>query len=77
MENAVGVTSIQFNIIGGLGLFFSGVGVLRFVTAFKKGEGKQCHSETFRNSLNLVVIANHDGPGGDYWSILPLQALAD
>jgi len=40
MENAVGVTSIQFNIMGGLGLFFSGFGVLWFVTVFKKKEGE-------------------------------------
>jgi hypothetical protein len=40
MENAVDVTSILFNIMGGLGLFFSGVGVLWFVTVFKEKEGQ-------------------------------------
>jgi len=36
MENAVLGTQILFNIMGGLGLFFSGVGVLWFVTVYKE-----------------------------------------
>jgi hypothetical protein len=40
MENVVDATTILFNIMGGLGLFFSGVGVLWFVTIFKEKEGK-------------------------------------
>ena len=41
MENAIEATTILFNIMGGLGLFFTGVGVLWFVTVYKeKLQGK-------------------------------------
>jgi hypothetical protein len=40
MDNAVEATTILFNVMGGLGLFFSGVGVLWFVTVFKEKEGQ-------------------------------------
>jgi hypothetical protein len=36
MENAVLATSILFQVMGGLGLFFIGVGVLWFVDVYKK-----------------------------------------
>ena len=36
MENVVEATTILFNIMGGLGLFFTGVGVLWFVTVYKE-----------------------------------------
>jgi hypothetical protein len=36
MENAVLATSILFQIMGGLGLFFMGVGMLWFVDVYKK-----------------------------------------
>jgi hypothetical protein len=36
MENAVEATTILFNIMGGLGLFFTGVGVLWYVTVYKE-----------------------------------------
>lgn len=35
------------------------------------------HSQTFGNPANPVVLVLHGGPGGDYRSLLPLQALAD
>ena len=36
MENAVEATTIVFNIMSGLGLFFTGVGVLWYVTVYKQ-----------------------------------------
>jgi hypothetical protein len=36
MENAVLATSILFQVMGGLGLFFMGAGVLWFVDVYKK-----------------------------------------
>ena len=36
MENAVLATSILFQVMGGLGLFFMGGGVLWFVDVYKK-----------------------------------------
>jgi proline iminopeptidase len=39
--------------------------------------GATFHAETFGDSKNPVVIALHGGPGGDYRSILALQALSD
>jgi hypothetical protein len=41
MENVVDSTTILFNIMGGLGLFFSGVGVLWFVTVYKEFKEKE------------------------------------
>ena len=35
MENAVEATTILFNVMGGLGLFFTGIGALWFVTVYK------------------------------------------
>ncbi len=35
MENAIDATTILFNIMGGLGLFFIGVGLLWFVSVYK------------------------------------------
>ena len=35
MDNAVLGTQILFNIMGALGLFFTGVGVLWFVSVYK------------------------------------------
>jgi proline iminopeptidase len=40
-------------------------------------DGATYHAETFGDPANPVVIAIHGGPGGDYRSILSLQALAD
>ncbi len=41
MENAVEATTILFNTMAGLGIFFMGVGVLWFVTVYKeKLQGK-------------------------------------
>jgi proline iminopeptidase len=40
-------------------------------------DGVTYHAETFGDPENPVVIAVHGGPGGDYRSILSLQALAD
>jgi proline iminopeptidase len=40
-------------------------------------DGVTYHAETFGDPANPVVITLHDGPGGDYKSILSLQALAD
>lgn len=39
--------------------------------------GVTYHAETFGDPANPVVITVHGGPGGDYRSILALQALAD
>jgi hypothetical protein len=36
MENAAVAVSILFYVMGGLGLFFTGVGVLWFVTVYKE-----------------------------------------
>ena len=36
MENAVDATTIFLNILGGLGLFYTGVGVLWYVKVYKK-----------------------------------------
>jgi hypothetical protein len=41
MENVVEATTILFNVMGGLGLFFSGVGVLWFVTVYKEDNQKE------------------------------------
>jgi len=35
------------------------------------------HAETFGNKNTPVLIVLHDGPGGDYRSLLPLKELAD
>jgi proline iminopeptidase len=35
------------------------------------------HAETFGDPANPVVIVLHGGPGSDYRSLLPLQALSD
>jgi len=35
MEQALFVTRLFYNILGGMGLFFMGVGVLWFVTIYK------------------------------------------
>jgi len=35
MENAVDATTILFNIMGGLGLFFIGIGLLWFVSVYR------------------------------------------
>jgi proline iminopeptidase len=35
------------------------------------------HSQTFGNPTHPLVLVLHGGPGGDYRSLLPLQALAD
>ena len=35
MENALDATTILFNIMGGFGLFFVGVGLLWFVSVYK------------------------------------------
>lgn len=40
-------------------------------------DGYTFHAETFGNPNNPVVIVLHGGPGGDYRSLLGLQALAD
>jgi|AP12_2_1047962.scaffolds.fasta_scaffold32415_1 proline iminopeptidase len=40
-------------------------------------DGYTFHSETFGDPNNPVVIVLHGGPGGDYRSLLGLQALAD
>jgi proline iminopeptidase len=39
--------------------------------------GVTYHAETFGDSANPVVIVIHGGPGGDYRSLLSLQALSD
>jgi len=38
MENALVATQLLFNLLGGLGLFFLGVGVLWFVSVYKDKE---------------------------------------
>jgi len=38
MEQALLATQLLFYILGGLGLFFTGVGVLWFVTVYKEKE---------------------------------------
>jgi hypothetical protein len=38
MEQALVAVQLVFFIIGGLGLFFTGVGVLWFVTIYKDGK---------------------------------------
>lgn len=35
MENAIDATTILFNLMGGLGLFFVGVGMLWFVSVYR------------------------------------------
>ena len=40
-------------------------------------DGYTFHGEIFGQSDNPVVIVLHGGPGGDYRSLLGLQALAD
>jgi proline iminopeptidase len=40
-------------------------------------DGFTYHAETYGDPANPVVITIHGGPGGDYRSILSLQALAD
>jgi proline iminopeptidase len=39
--------------------------------------GVTYHAETFGDPANPVVIVIHGGPGGDYRSLLSLQALSD
>ena len=38
MESAIEATTLLFNIMGGLGLFFTGVGVLWGVTVYRDKE---------------------------------------
>jgi proline iminopeptidase len=40
-------------------------------------DGVTFHAETFGDPANPAVIVIHGGPGGDYRSILSLQALSD
>jgi proline iminopeptidase len=40
-------------------------------------DGVTFHAETFGDPANPVVIVIHGGPGGDYRSLLSLQALSD
>ena len=40
-------------------------------------DGVTYHAETFGNPANPVVITVHGGPGGDYRSLLSLEALSD
>jgi proline iminopeptidase len=40
-------------------------------------DGVTFHAETFGDPASPVVIVIHGGPGGDYRSLLPLQALSD
>jgi proline iminopeptidase len=40
-------------------------------------DGVTFHAETFGDLTNPVVIVIHGGPGGDYRSLLDLQALSD
>jgi proline iminopeptidase len=40
-------------------------------------DGYTFHAETFGDPNNPIVIVLHGGPGGDYRSLLGLQALAD
>jgi len=40
-------------------------------------DGVTYHAQTFGDQSNPVVITIHGGPGGDYRSILSLQALSD
>jgi proline iminopeptidase len=42
-----------------------------------KLDGYTLHAETFGDPTNPTVIVLHGGPGGDYRSLLPLEALAD
>jgi len=42
-----------------------------------KINGVTYHAQTFGDPANPVVIVIHGGPGGDYRSLLPLQALSD
>jgi proline iminopeptidase len=42
-----------------------------------KLNGHNFHAETFGDPSNPVLIAVHGGPGGDYRSLLSLQALSD
>ncbi len=39
MEQAVLVTQILFNVLGGLGLFFLGTGFMWFVSTYKEKNG--------------------------------------
>ncbi len=39
MENALDAPAILFNLMGGLGLFFIGVGLLWFVSVYKDKTG--------------------------------------
>jgi len=39
--------------------------------------GTRLHAEAFGDPSHPMVITLHGGPGGDYRSLLPLQALAD
>jgi hypothetical protein len=41
MESAVEATTLLFNLLGGLGLFFSGIGILWFVTVYKENVEKK------------------------------------
>lgn len=40
-------------------------------------DGYTFHAETFGDPANPVIVVLHGGPGGDYRSLLGLQALAD
>ena len=60
MENAVEATTILFNIIGGLGLFFTGVGVLWYVTVYKEKK-EQYRQLAARSRLSFM----ENGRGAD------------
>jgi len=40
MENALTATQLLFNVMGGLGLFFMGIGVLWYVSIIKEQQDK-------------------------------------
>ena len=41
MENAIEATTLLFNVLGGLALFLTGVGVLWFVTVYNEKKEKK------------------------------------
>jgi hypothetical protein len=68
-----GVVTMLFQVMGGLGLFFTEVGVLWFVTICKEKKEK-VHKLAARSGLSLVEVGN--GAFEHYQPILGFDAAS-
>ena len=74
MDGASVVMTIFFNLMGGLGLFFTGVGVLWFVTVYKE-KNEQCHKPASTNDREKGVEKMRKIKTGIFITVRELAAL--